>query len=161
MPGLDKIHALAKRAAGLFVWASTACLFIGGHDPPKRLDLLLPGDVDANAQSALDVLYATALKYVDNGNDEDFRSDFLSILGTITIARTPLSDETLDILLCCKRPSRHTIFKLGCVLYWDERVPIRIIHPSFTDYLSNRLRSGSDPLYIDTQLHNERLAIHI
>jgi hypothetical protein len=81
-PEDEKIRALEMRAAGLFVWASTACLFIGeSHEPPKRLDMLLQDDIDANAQSALDDLYATALESVDNGNDEDFRSDFLSIMG--------------------------------------------------------------------------------
>jgi hypothetical protein len=159
-PGSDKIHALAERAAGLFVWASTACLFIGGHDPPKRLNLLLQGDVDANSQSALDVLYATALGSADSGNDEDFQSDFLSIMGTIIVARNPLSDEAIDTLLCLKRPSRHTILKLGCVLHWSEGEPIRVIHPSFTDYLSTRLRREYDALYIDTQLHHRQFAMH-
>jgi hypothetical protein len=159
-PEDGKIHALVMRAAGLFVWASTACLFIGqSHDPPKRLDMLLEGDVDADAQSALNDLYATALESVANGDDEDFRSDFLSIMGMIIVARNPLSDETIDTLLCLERPSRHTIVKLGCVLRWADGEPIRVIHPSFTDYLSNRLQCGSDAFYIDTQLHNRRLAV--
>jgi hypothetical protein len=159
-PGCDKIRALAERAAGLFVWASTACLFIGGHDPPKRLDLLLQGDVDPNSQSALDDLYATALKSADNGNDEDFRSDFLSIMGAIIVARNPLSDEAIDTLLCLKRRSLHTIIKLGSVLHWSKGEPIRVIHPSFADYLSTRLRREYDALYIDTQLHHRQLAMH-
>ncbi|KIM76782.1 hypothetical protein PILCRDRAFT_12493 [Piloderma croceum F 1598] len=160
-PEDDKIHALVMRAAGLFVWASTACLFIGeGHDPPKRLDMLLQGDIDVNAQSALNDLYATALESVANGDDEDFRLDFLSIMGMIIVARNPLSDKTIDTLLCLERPSRHTIAKLGCVLCWADGEPIRVVHPSFTDYLSNRLQCGSDAFYIDTQLHNRRLAVY-
>ena len=159
-PGCDKIRALAERAAGLFVWASTACLFIASHDPPNSLDLLLQGDVGTDTQSALDVLYATALKSADHANDEDFRFDFLSIMGTIIVARNPLSNEAIDTLLCLKRPSLHTIRKLGCVLHWSEGEPIRVIHPSFIDYLSTSLRRGFDALYIDPQFHHRQLAIH-
>jgi len=159
-PGDDKIQDLVRRAAGLFVWASTACLFIKGHAPQKRLDTLLQGDIDANAQSALDRLYITALKSVSSGGDEDFQSDFRSIMGVIIVARDPLSDEAIDTLLRLERPSCHTISKLGCVLHWTDGKPVRILHPSFADCLSNRLRCDSDALYIDIQLHNKRLATH-
>lgn len=81
----EKICVLAMWAAGRFIWVSTACLFIreshGCHDPPKCLDMLLQGNIDANAQLAFDDLYATALESVDNRNDEDFQLDFLSIMG--------------------------------------------------------------------------------
>ena len=158
-PGEHIIKALASRAAGLFVWASIACLFIEAHAPQERLDMLLQGDVDASAQSALDGLYATALKSLDIVDDPHLASDFLSIMGTIIVARNPLSDKAMDSILCLKRPSRHTIYKLGCVLMTDNNL-IRIIHPSFADYLSTRNRCQSDALYIDRQLHNRLIAIH-
>jgi hypothetical protein len=36
-PGDDNISALAQSAGGLFVWASTACLYIDGYNPDERL----------------------------------------------------------------------------------------------------------------------------
>jgi hypothetical protein len=38
--------------------------------------------------------------------------------------------------------------------------PVRILHPSFADFLSDRLRCGSDLWHIDTLLHNQLLAVH-
>jgi hypothetical protein len=40
-PGEDKISALAKNADGLFIWASTACLYIQSYDPDQRLNELI------------------------------------------------------------------------------------------------------------------------
>lgn len=56
-PGEDKIIALTERACGLFVWASTAAKFINGHDPQKRLGIILQGNRSFGAESALDTLY--------------------------------------------------------------------------------------------------------
>jgi hypothetical protein len=61
-PGEFALRLLARHAAGLFVWASTACRFVNGHDPQKRLNILLQGDPVVNVELALDSLYRTALK---------------------------------------------------------------------------------------------------
>jgi len=45
-PGGAAVSALAERATGLFVWASTACRFIAeSHDPRTSLNILLRGDL--------------------------------------------------------------------------------------------------------------------
>jgi hypothetical protein len=159
-PGEAAIYALGQRAAGLFVWASTACRFIEGHDPRKRLGVLLRGDIYTNAEAALDALYTTALNSVGRWDDEDFCSDFRAIMGMILVARNPLSDNAIDILLALDRPSRHTISRLGCVLRWEEMEPVRILHPSFADFLSTYLRCRYDIWHVDTDLHNHLLATH-
>ena len=161
-PGDSAILALNTHAAGLFVWASTACRFIDGYDPRRNLDVVLFGGMSNKAQSALDALYRTALESAvkDMWDDESFRADFCSIIGTILIARNPISDKTIDTLLSLERPSLHIISRLGCVLHWSEMEPVRILHPSFADYLSDRLRCGSDLWHIDTLLHNRLLAVH-
>jgi hypothetical protein len=89
-PGDVTISALVSRAAGLFVWASTACRFIEGHDPRKRLDTLLRHAINTKAEAALDALYATALEAVGMWDDEDFRADFCSIMGTIVVEESYL-----------------------------------------------------------------------
>jgi energy-coupling factor transporter ATP-binding protein EcfA2 len=158
-PGDAAILALNRRAAGLFVWASTACRFVDGHDPRRNLELILRGDVNTTAESALDVLYRTALEaaVADRWHDEYFRADFCSIMGTILVARNPISDNTIDALLSLERPSRHTISRLGCVLHWNDTELVRILHPSFAEFLSSPLRCGT--WYIDTLLHNRHLAV--
>jgi hypothetical protein len=160
-PGDSAIFTLNERAAGLFVWASTACRFIDGYDPRRNLDIVLLGGMSTKAQSALDALYRTALESAvkDMWDDEYFRADFCSIMGAILTARNPISDKTIDTLLSLERPSRHIISRLGCVLHWSETGPVRILHPSFADFLSDRLRCGSDLWHVDTILHNRLLAV--
>ena len=152
-PGDDNINDLAERAAGLFVWAATACRFINNYSPPKNLEMLLRGDPDTDARTAIDRLYLTALEPVKNSLD--FRSDFLSVMGMIIVAKQRVSCEEIDDLLSLERNSRHTILNLGCVLSDVEK--ILIIHSSFADFLSDRSRCGGE-LYIDKQLHNRHLA---
>lgn len=75
-PGEDHIWKLAERASGLFIWASTASEFIDGHDPRKRMEILLKDGKFSGAESALDALYKTALESVGRWDDADFIEDF-------------------------------------------------------------------------------------
>ena len=134
-PGRDKILALTRRAAGLFVWASTACAFIRCHDPRQPLDLLTGITISSVPLETLDRLYETALQSAGNWENEQFRSDCLAILGFILVTKTPLSCQSMDDILCLPRPTLHTIKGLGSVLRWSESDPIRILHPSFQDFL--------------------------
>lgn len=159
-PGESRILDLAKRSSGLFVWASTAIVFIGdGHDPDECLNALLSSDSRAKGESALDELYMTALRSTGKWKDETFVSDFHNIMGTILVARDPLSPSAVDNLIKLARPSLHTISYLGCVVHWSPNQPIRILHPSFGDFLTNRARCGDD-WYIEPAYHDRQLAHH-
>ena len=152
---------LSERASGLFEWAATACRLIEeSHDPRERLDSLLRGSMNSDAQSALDALFAHALQIAGIWDDDAFRSDFHAIMGTILVARDPITVEVIDNLLSLRRPSVHLISKLGSVLRWSRTDPVRILHPSFADYLTDRLRCGSETRYINVGFHHRSLAIH-
>ena len=162
-PGDEKIGALIINAGGLFVWASTACLYIDGYDPDQKLSDLLekqPESHPAGPFAQLDRLYKTGLRSAGLWNDRSFSLDCCSILGVILCARIPLSDSTIDSLLAFpqNRQCRKSISRLGCVLRISETEGIRILHPSFHDYLS--LRCPSEPWYINLQLHHKELALH-
>ena len=51
-------------------------------------------------------------------------------------AKNPISDETSDARVLQGRLFRFT--RLGCVLGWSDIEPVRILYPSFTDFLLNR-----------------------
>ena len=54
----------------------------------------------------------------------------------------------------------HTIEKFGCVLSWDStnpRVPVRVLHPSFTEYMTDKARCGNEKWFIDIPQHRFRL----
>ena len=161
-PGDDKVGALIDNAGGLFVWASTACLYIDGHDPDQQLSNLLekrPESHLAGPFTQLDRLYETGLRSAGPWNDRSFSLDCCSILGVLLCTRIPISDSTIDSLLALpqNRPCRKSISRLGCVLRISKTEGIRILHPSFHDYLSERC--PSEPWYINLQLHHKKLAL--
>ena len=157
-PGDESIKALTERASGLFVWASTAINFINGHDPRKRLAALLQEKLSAEAEIALDSLYRTALDMVDMWHDEDFVKDFRAIFGTILELRNLLSSHAFDTLLGHRngRPCTDTLARLSCVVSSSPKV--RVVHPSFADFLRNRTRCGRDMWYFQPGKHNRTLA---
>ncbi|KAH7886378.1 hypothetical protein F5I97DRAFT_1270746 [Phlebopus sp. FC_14] len=165
-PGASRVNALALRASGLFVWASTACRYIeNSQDPEERLEQLVQLDLYADAEAALDGIYTTALECAGKWEDFAFAADFREILGIVIVAENPLTAQTIDLLNADisstkkKRPCLHTIHHLGAVLQWAVDRPICVMHPSFADFITERRRCGADsPWYIDKRFHHLRLA---
>jgi hypothetical protein len=159
-PGEYAIRTLTDRAAGLFVWASTAARFIDAHDPVKRLDIVLREDGSPAADSRLDVLYRTALASSGMWEDEDFIADFRLIMGMVLVLRNPLSSVAIDNLIGghCSQPSIDTIRRLSCVVSSDAKV--RVIHPTFEDFLGTRSRCSRDIWFFERTSHNFTLAVH-
>jgi hypothetical protein len=143
-PGRENMLELTTRAYGLFIWASTASDFIDAHNPDKRLKLLLQGDLSSGSQRALDMLYKTALECAGDWDDEDFVADFRSTVGIILVARIPLSDSAIDKLLCGLgvQPSIAIISRFRCI--FQLHPVVRVLHPSFFDFLSTRSRCDRD-----------------
>ena len=161
-PGEDNIRCLADRACGLFIWASTACLYIEGYAPNRRLSELVnkqPEDHSLGPFAELDSLYETGLQSTDFWNERSFRLDCCNILGAILCARVPLSFSAIDALLALPQdtPSSKSVSRLRCVLHVNETERIRILHPSFHDYLSERC--GDKPWSINLEHHNKELAL--
>jgi hypothetical protein len=157
-PGDEQIRALTDLARGLFVWASTACRFIDGHDPKKRLEIILERKAPVQTESTLDILYRSALGSVLLWDDEDFVADFRTIIGMVLVLRNPLSCTAIDTLLGKPngRSAIDTILQLGCVV--SSSPTVRIIHPSFSDFLSTRSRCGRDMWFFQIPSANYPLA---
>ena len=133
-PGEEVLLELVQRAHGLFVWASTAAKFINGHSPRNRLGIILAEEKASSAEASLDALYKTALESVEQWDDEDFVKEFRDILGTILVARQPLSTTAIDALLQSPdMPSLHTISRLACLI--QQSPTVRVLHPSFAEFL--------------------------
>ncbi|KAF7980262.1 hypothetical protein HWV62_39007 [Athelia sp. TMB] len=159
-PTEDEICGLTDRASGLFVWAATAWKFIDAFDPLKRMDLILQGHGVSDAEGALDALYRTALESAGSWDDLEFISDFTAVIGVVLVARKPLSYQSIDRLLALSegRSCTYAIRHLGCVMQQDPTV--RLLHPSFGDFLSTRTRCGRDIWHFDLPKHNHTVAVH-
>ena len=117
-----------------------------------------PGGSSSGPFAHLDSLYETGLKSADLWHDALFRSDCCNTLGAILCARAPLSCSVIDALLEPQDTSSwESVSRLGCVLHISETQPIRILHPSFHDYLSERCRDK--PWSINLEHHNKELAL--
>lgn len=162
-PGEQDEAALVKQAAGLFVWASTACAFIDSFNPRQRLRTILDQEVSSNPMVSLDNLFATALGAAGDWTDEYFLLGFQAVIGAVIVSMEPLTTDTIDCLLELKEssPSIHTVECLGCVLSWgpSPNEPIRTLHPSFVDFLVSKERCKRDEWWVDTVLHHRRLAL--
>jgi hypothetical protein len=160
-PGLENMGFLIDRATGLFIWASTAMNFIEDeevHDPNGQLRIVLADTsgipVPESPSHVLDSLYTRILRqaYSTKTSNSSVRQS-QRVVGAILTLRNPLSPSALSGLLFSALNGNH-----GCDMLYealsrlrsvvalpkksrDESQPVRIIHPSFADFLTSHERS--------------------
>jgi hypothetical protein len=154
-PGKVMVDALTNRAAGLFIWVETVTKFVEEGDPIEQLDLILGGrDEGAN----IDDLYRKIL----NGRVKDNMLEaFKIVVGSIVLAKTPLSRDSLKALIrdIVKETSVDLILnKLSSVISGNGPDKIlRTSHQSFADFLLD-MEQCSKSFHIDRTRHDLRLA---
>ena len=164
-PNDDWCRLLVEKSEGLFQWASTACRFVKGDglkgvDPVEQLDILL-----TSQSPHLDVLDGLYLKILTQlfgtGSNDSIMRRFRSVMGCILAAKEPLSISALHKLRD-EHGSGHEVDlivrPMGSLLTDVTQTfdPVRLLHTSFRDFLTDRSRSGQ--YYIDTSLHHDGLA---
>lgn len=170
-PGESKIQELAWKADGLFIYAATACRFLGDRKLTKerlfsRLDLLLHGTVvERSPQKGLDDIYSRILQFsvVGDAIEEekaDIRDRFQVIVGAIVMLFEPLSANALgNILSIPEATIKETLRSLFSVLsVSDENMPIRILHLSFRDFLLDPQRCVNEDFWISQKKKHSELA---
>ncbi|KAF9059821.1 hypothetical protein BDP27DRAFT_1371092 [Rhodocollybia butyracea] len=140
-PGESKMEALTKHSSGLFIWASTATKYLlQSYDLDHALESLLDKGL-----TTLDDLYAGALEVVGPWNDPMFVREAQAALSVVILGKTPVSVAMIDALL-------------GCVLQWAPGQHVKILHASFSDYLTDCARSGDKPWFIDPSILEPQIA---
>jgi len=165
-PGTQKLRLLVERSSGLFIYAATVCRFI--HDPrwlpEKRLNIVLQGSDDGQSpEERLDEIYIQILESSVFGDCNKKEKDVLSrrfrnVVGSIIILFDSLSTIVLKSLSPALSESIDiTLEPLKSLLNVpdDRTAPIRLLHPSFRDFLVNQKRCGVEHFWID-----ERKAHH-
>ncbi|KAF4568456.1 POC1 centriolar protein A [Pleurotus pulmonarius] len=156
-PEPDKLRRLVARAGGLFIWASTACRYIDCYDPDAALEDLLQGE---GFHEGLDVLYSKALKGAGDWKSPKFRNEFQSIVGTISVAKNPITTTTIDTFLKLKNQSKRFLARFASVIHQADNEPVRILHKSFSDFISSRERCQDPVWYINVSDHEHRAAVN-
>jgi len=160
-PGDDNIKGLCERARGLFIYASTACRWIGDPlwDPDQSLSLVLQDDYIGQSHSqALDKMYARILEYsIILGDDHKHNQkmlcdEFKRIAGSIVIMFDTLPATLLAGLLDLPEMTVHVRLRwLHSILDVPEskQSPVRLLHPCFRDFLLDSERCMDPRFRID------------
>jgi hypothetical protein len=150
-PGNAKVDDLISRAGGLFIWTRLSFDFIASQpNPNKAIDIVLaPTD-----QGRLDALYHTVLQKLVQPEHMEL---ICRVLGCIVAAQVPPSLSCLCALLNMEKlEAEWAVGKLASVIPTDSSLVIRVIHPSFLDFLTDHKRSRE--FFIDAHEHNLLLA---
>ncbi|KAF8336661.1 uncharacterized protein EI90DRAFT_3046706, partial [Cantharellus anzutake] len=164
------VQSIQERAGGLFIWISTVFDYmkVSGSDATKMLKKLLDEDLNqpkASAEEVMDRLYANILEKC-NWKDDDFVHDYPIVMGAILIAQKPLSVAAWDAILSPLLASdiRYALAQLAPLVsgVGDAKRPIRILHQSFRDFLTDRVNPQSPILGrfgVDARRENDRVAL--
>jgi len=151
---------LALRAAGMFIWATTAVQFLQ-KNPRERFHILKTREQERGATifEELNSLYSTVVK-TSFGHDtvEEEIKAITSVVGATIFAKQPLDDTVLT-----KLPGVDTLefIRNGLASVIDSGPIFRFHHRSFEDFLlSQTFREGFPKLSSiqDRDLHERQLA---
>jgi len=168
-PGHQNITVLVQKAAGLFIWAATACRFLsqGGRFTARRLSSLLEGSTSLpKPEQQLNGIYLTVLKSsirqdYEEQEREELCKTLRSILGTVIILFSPLSPFSLARLLWMPQDDLdQTLDDLHSILDVpkDQSRSIRLHHPSLRDFLLDKNRCNDPRFLVDEKKVHEALA---
>ena len=167
-PNPQDIDTLCKKAAGFFIYASTAVKFIASeyHPPDERLALIisLPQNTSYEGKAGIDLLYTQVLEQAFHMVDQGFCSHLRSVLGAVLLIFHPLSIKTLsDLLGNCGTPSKiySTLRAFHSLLLIPDgsEDPIRIFHKSFPDFLTDPGRCTDQKFFIDSPVHHREIVL--
>jgi hypothetical protein len=163
-PSPADLDKLCVKAAGLFIYASTVVRFVGSkdHQPSERLtDIIsLPQSTIEEGRSGLDQLYTQVLQQAFlkiRASDGKFYSRFRSVVGAVLLVSNPLSVDTLSHLLgtsdiSTALRSLHSLLIVPTSK--PDPAPIRALHKSFPDFLTDPERCTDERFFINPSIHH-------
>jgi hypothetical protein len=167
-PDEKDINLLIQKSDCLFIYVATACRFIEDEDwlPEERLSLITQGNPTSGSQ--LDQMYTEILKHAvfQNQSREEklvLSKRFKQTVGSIIVLLNVLSITALASLLSMPiEQAKVTLRSLHSVLNIskDPDFPIRLLHPSFRDFLLDSQRCQDSYITIDEGKTHETLFEH-
>jgi len=167
-PSSRDIDVVCRKAAGFFIYASTAVKFVASqhHPPDERLALIisLPQDTSREGKSGVDSLYTQVLGQAFHDVDEDFYSHFKSVVGAVVLISRPLSVNALsDLLKNCGTPSRiySALRALHSLLLVPDSTedPVRIFHKLVPDFLMDPGRCTDHRFFVDPSIYHREILL--
>ena len=171
-PSSSDIDILCKKAAGFFIYASTVVKFVASNHcvPTEQLDQIisLPQSTTHEGRFGIDLLYTKVLRQaVDDGDagDEDMGkvySRFKTVVGAVVLVVDPLPVRALSVLLGVSNVST-TLRSLHSLLLVPDRGaiddPVRPLHKSFPDFLTDPMRCRDEHFFVDPAIHHTQILL--
>jgi len=173
-PSTADIDTLSCLSSGLFIFAATSVKFIGDanySDPTGQLAKLLRSTTVLEGSSPyhhLDQLYLQVLNHAYPDISFDLAGRLKLVVGSIILLRDPLSARNLEHLLNLNsestdsnhRPVQTTLIHLHSVVILpeDDTQVVRLLHPSFFDFLIDPKRCLNMKLVVDPGAQHTLLA---
>ncbi|KAJ7610090.1 quinon protein alcohol dehydrogenase-like superfamily [Roridomyces roridus] len=165
-PTTDDVRTLAELSSGLFIFASTAVKFIDSPDCDPREQLLrliqnVGPQQPGSPTHRLDGLYTQVFKNAYPKLPEHILPHLRRAIGSIVLLQNPLPPfalaELLDLDLKQITP---TLSRFQSVILFptDPNRVIRLLHPSFFDFISSPNRCPIPELRVDVPTKNSVLA---
>jgi hypothetical protein len=170
-PSPFDIEILCKKAAGLFIYASTVIKFVASqyHPPAERLTLItsLPKSTTGEGRYGVDQLYIKVLEQAFRdayADDNQLYSCFRSVVGMVLLIFNPLSVDGLSELLKKSHlssgiPSIMRSLHSVLLVPDNEEDPIRIFHKSFPDFLTDPERCQDQRFFVDPSVHHQEILL--
>ncbi|PVF91579.1 hypothetical protein CPB86DRAFT_303630 [Serendipita vermifera] len=159
-PSEADVQALGDLAGDLFIFAATAMKFINNpeEDPKDKLNLIL---TNVHSSGQIDPLYHQVLGSAFPPNQSDDIKSFQKVMGSVLCLREPLTIQGLQMLLGISSSSvRKVLTRLYSVVITPDTDDeyIRLIHPSFPDYLADAWRCSERKYLIKKSINHANLA---
>ncbi|KAJ7584224.1 hypothetical protein C8J56DRAFT_1054786 [Mycena floridula] len=168
-PTEAQILKFQLKSEGLFIWASTICEFLASsfitRTKPEFESILQDhSPVGLEPFKKMEALYDVIIDRCFSTRTESLF--YQGIIGAVMAAKVPLSMSALQALIDWKLETldvtgfiRQSPIRTLLMGHHDETTPIRILHLSFRDYLTDPGRSVGQS-FIDEKHHSARLALH-
>jgi hypothetical protein len=167
-PSTEDVRAVAQASFGLFIFAATSVKFIEDRnycDPRGQLERLLrntPTSAEASSpHHRLDQLYSQVLNLAFPDVSLKLSDRLKVVLGSICLLQDPLSSVALEQLLSLESFTvRQTLLYLHSVVIVpeDEAGIIRLLHPSFFDFITDPTRCLNPRFVVDATAQHTLLA---
>ncbi|KAF5362457.1 hypothetical protein D9756_002737 [Leucocoprinus leucothites] len=126
---------LAKRAAGVFIWATTIANFIEAGEPQSRLEDIDAGLGLGGEEGSLYALYATVLRISFKNAHRKEKEAFKTVVGAMIFAQRPFHDSEFAAISPVVTGSMLEYICNGLRSVIDQGATLRFIHQSFVDFL--------------------------
>jgi hypothetical protein len=169
-PNSSEIDIICAKAAGFFIYASTAVKFVASKNrvPTEQLDLIISSQTTTREGKGIDPLYTQVLEQAvddvdaDDVDKDQIHSRFKTVVGAVLLVFNPLSVGALsDLLKLSTIPTTlHSLHSLLLIPGPEKKEdPIKAFHKSFPDFITDPKRCRGKWFFVDPTVHHAEILL--